>query len=211
MDAFCSLLHPCEVLHILVRHASRACAFACMRGFASCRAHWHSRVATARRSASPEITGTHTHTDMPSNTSTHTQQASTDTLHALAGVMEAPEFGHKFLLRLRQELQQAYMAVAGTCSHYSIPVITPQAGLYALLNLRAFLEAPGGFAEEEALWRDILAKTKVNLTPGRAMHCPEPGWFRLCFASQPPPALAAALRRLDDYFSTRSHEPRPRP
>ena len=182
-----------------------------MRGFASCRAHWHSRVATARRSASPEITGTHTHTHRSAvqHKHTHTQQASTDTLHALAGVMEAPEFGHKFLLRLRQELQQAYMAVAGTCRHYSIPVITPQAGLYALLNLRAYLEAPGGLAEEEALWRDTLAKTKVNLTPGRAMHCPEPGWFRLCFASQPPPALAAALRRLDDYFSTRSHEPRP--
>ena len=149
MDAFCSLLHPCEVLHILVRHASRACAFACMRGFASCRAHWHSRVATARRSASPEITGTHTHTHRSAvqHKHTHTQQASTDTLHALAGVMEAPEFGHKFLLRLRQELQQAYMAVAGTCRHYSVPVITPQAGLYALLNLRAFLEAPGGFAE----------------------------------------------------------------
>ena len=129
-------------------------------------------------------------------------------MHALAGVMEAPGFGHKFLFRLQQELLQAYMAVAATCGRCSIPLITPQAGLYALLNLRAFLEAPGGFAEEEALWRDILAKTKVNLTPGCAMHCAEPGWFRLCFASQPPPALAAALGRLDDYFSTRCHETR---
>lgn len=37
---------------------------------------------------------------------------------------------------------------------------------------------------EEKLWRQMLTRTKVNLTPGGAFHCVEPGWFRLCFAYQ---------------------------
>ncbi|CAN0197204.1 unnamed protein product, partial [Laminaria digitata] len=37
---------------------------------------------------------------------------------------------------------------------------------------------------EATLWRQILDRTGVNLTPGDAFHCAEPGWFRLCFAYQ---------------------------
>ena len=37
---------------------------------------------------------------------------------------------------------------------------------------------------EERLWRQMLTRTKVNLTPGAAFHCLEAGWFRLCFAYQ---------------------------
>ena len=40
----------------------------------------------------------------------------------------------------------------------------------------------GWGAEEEDLWRRLLEETNVNLTPGRVMHCPKPGLFRLCFA-----------------------------
>ena len=58
-----------------------------------------------------------------------------------------------------------------------------------------------GFVEEDKLWHDILAATNVNLTPGRAMHCSQPGWFRVCFASQPPHELKIALARLAAYFA----------
>lgn len=37
---------------------------------------------------------------------------------------------------------------------------------------------------ELKLWRHILTSTNVSLTPGLSLHCPEPGWYRVCFARE---------------------------
>ena len=47
---------------------------------------------------------------------------------------------------------------------------------------KAFCAAPT-FDAERALWRRIFTSGRVNVSPGAIFHCAEPGWFRLCFAS----------------------------
>ena len=50
---------------------------------------------------------------------------------------------------------------------------------------------------ERALTRALFEEAGVLLTPGEAMHAPEPGFFRLCFAWHPDVrSLEEGLRRL---------------
>ena len=49
---------------------------------------------------------------------------------------------------------------------------------------------------EEALWWRILEEANVNITPGSAGHNGEPGFMRLCFASDPTDTVVAAVRRM---------------
>lgn len=52
------------------------------------------------------------------------------------------------------------------------------------------------FLGEEKLFFDLLENAKVNISPGQAFHCAEPGWFRVCFASVENEILEIALERL---------------
>lgn len=38
-------------------------------------------------------------------------------------------------------------------------------------------------AAEHALWQRILRSARKKILPGTAFACPEPGWFRLCHAT----------------------------
>jgi hypothetical protein len=56
------------------------------------------------------------------------------------------------------------------------------------------------FEAECRLWNRILNELNINLTPGNAFHCPVPGWFRVCFASQPLESLETAMDRIRTKF-----------
>jgi aspartate/methionine/tyrosine aminotransferase len=64
------------------------------------------------------------------------------------------------------------------------------------LHRRSLLAAPT-WQGEEAWFHAMKDRCGVVLTPGRAQLAPEPGYFRLCYAAQPPHVLAEALRRLE--------------
>ena len=70
-----------------------------------------------------------------------------------------------------------------------------EAGVFVLLDLRSHLTEPTWEAEH-ALWITILEQASVNLTPGAACRVGEPGFFRLCYAAQPPETVEVAVRRI---------------
>jgi 1-aminocyclopropane-1-carboxylate synthase len=84
-----------------------------------------------------------------------------------------------------------------------VPFLPADAGLFVVVDLRAFLPAPTpetgedalSMAREDRLWERLLT-FGVNLTPGSTLHCREPGWFRLCFAGMSSERLAAAVQRM---------------
>lgn len=132
----------------------------------------------------------------------HPHEASTDTLHGLAALLETPEFSRQFLRELHVGLSRSFHVLADFCARAGVPLLAPEAGLYALVDLRAYLPHPAGLEQEMCLWKQMLEATNVNLTPGQMMHCGEAGWFRVCFASQPPEVLAVALQRLTVFLSS---------
>jgi aspartate/methionine/tyrosine aminotransferase len=83
----------------------------------------------------------------------------------------------------------------GALTAAGIPFVPAEAGFFCLVDMRRFLGAPT-WAEEDALWRRMLARANVNLTPGSACRAPEPGFFRLCFAAVPPEQATEAVARI---------------
>lgn len=75
-----------------------------------------------------------------------------------------------------------------------IPFVAGPAGMYAWLDLRRALPSPTWQGEDALV--QALAAHKVLLTPGKAFHASEPGFFRLCFAYVPAAGLAEGLQRL---------------
>ena len=94
----------------------------------------------------------------------------------------------------QQKLKQATVMIAGLGGLGSISAfymaaagvghIPAAAGVFLLADFRRFLDEPTWEAEDR-LWRRILDGANVNLTPGSACRNPEPGFLRMCFATEP--------------------------
>eukprot|EP00041_Stephanoeca_diplocostata_P020454 m.458689 g.458689 ORF g.458689 m.458689 type:complete len:347 (-) comp21582_c0_seq31:2332-3372(-) len=86
----------------------------------------------------------------------------------------------------------------------AVRYVKPAAGMFLMIDLSPFLRHKGDrktvrsavYESEAALWESILENTRVNLTPGAAMHCSKPGWFRVCLAYNEPSVTVKAIRRV---------------
>lgn len=118
-----------------------------------------------------------------------------DTQHLLGEMTADERWVDLYVATMRTRLRDAYRAVT-TCLHeHNIPFIPAEAGFFFLLDLRRVLAEPT-WDSERALWRRILEQANVNLTPASACRIVEPGFARLCFASQPVERSIAAIRRM---------------
>jgi len=107
-----------------------------------------------------------------------------------------------FLHGMRERLAAAH---AQTCSRLEAcgAICHPMQGSIVLwLDLRPFL-ARSSFAAERALFDQIFKECRVNLPPGQAFHCSEPGWFRLCY-TVPEAHRHEGLDRLGRYLAARA-------
>jgi len=129
-----------------------------------------------------------------------------DTQSRLGQVVADDPWVSGYLAENRRRLADAYAAVASALEEEGIPHLVPTAGFFALCDLRAFLSEPT-FAAEEALWEELLETQRVNLTPGGACRIAEPGFFRLCFASQPTQAIVAGIARVGALLRGRERPP----
>ncbi len=119
---------------------------------------------------------------------------SSDTQALLAGLLADEDWVRGYLAGCRARLESAYAGVEAALAEAGVPHVPAGAGFSVWLDLRAWLPDPGAAAEHR-LWRRILDATKVNILPGSAFGSPEPGWFRLCFATDAA-LVREAVRRL---------------
>ena len=117
-----------------------------------------------------------------------------DTVHLLQTWIEDPEFVSTYINTMRERLGAAAREVMAQLDLHNIPYVPTQSGFFLVVDLRAWL-TKATFEAEEALWRQLL-EAGINLTPGVALRSPQPGLFRLCFASISPAGRAVALDRL---------------
>ncbi len=118
-----------------------------------------------------------------------------DTQHLLATMLADDEWTDHFVSEMRSRLRSSYTTTTSSLDAASIPYIKGDAGLFLIADLRQYMDSMT-WDEEYRLWRRILEDARVNLTPGSACHIGEPGFFRICFATEPPHMVAAAIRRI---------------
>ena len=118
-----------------------------------------------------------------------------DTLHLLQTCLADDAWCLTYITTMRTRLAEAHRTVVTALDVASIPYVPSGAAFFVLVDLRAWLSAPTVEAED-VLWRHLLNEANLNLTPGVALRSDQPGWFRLCFASVSPEALAVGMGRL---------------
>ncbi|MFO7700563.1 MAG: aminotransferase class I/II-fold pyridoxal phosphate-dependent enzyme [Acidimicrobiia bacterium] len=117
-----------------------------------------------------------------------------DTQHLMASMLDDAEWCSRYLAALRQRLGASYEVARSTLEACGIPSIRGDSGIFLLADCRHHLDAPTWEAEDR-LWRGILERTGVNLTPGSACRIVEPGYLRVCHASAPTEVVRAGLER----------------
>ena len=118
-----------------------------------------------------------------------------DTQHLLAGMLANTEWRETYLREMRSRLRLSYEATTSALDAADIPYVGADAGLFVLADMRRFMDEASWDAESR-LWRKILVEANVNLTPGSACHIGEPGFMRICFATEPPEFVTLAIERV---------------
>ncbi len=118
-----------------------------------------------------------------------------DTQHLMASMLDDADWSARYLAMLHQRLKSSYAVARSTLEGHGIPSIQGDSGIFLLADFRRHLDEPTWDAEDR-LWRRILDRAGVNLTPGSACRIVEPGYLRVCHASAPTETVRAGLERV---------------
>jgi aspartate/methionine/tyrosine aminotransferase len=117
------------------------------------------------------------------------------TQYVLSVMLEDIPWCDAFFAESRSRIlaQASYMATLA--EEHGIRMLRPQAGLFAMLDLRKYMDKRGRYPD---LWERLIRDAKVNMTPGTAMRMLKDGdgWFRCCFMNVSPEQLREAFRRI---------------
>lgn len=124
------------------------------------------------------------------------------TQHLLGEMVADAAWVDGYIAELQIRLRTAAGRVVAALDEIGVPHVPANAGIFVLCDVRPFM-AEVSWAAEDVLWREILEKVNVNLTPGSACHVGEPGWMRLCFAAVPTDTAVEGIRRVGDVLRSR--------
>lgn len=120
---------------------------------------------------------------------------STQTQRLIATMLSDDAFVERFLNESSSRLCSRHAMMSKALAQVGIGSLRSNAGLYYWMDLRRLLKEPT-FESELELWRMIIHDVKINVSPGASFHCPEPGWFRVCFANIDEETMVVALYRI---------------
>ncbi|ESQ43926.1 hypothetical protein EUTSA_v10005927mg [Eutrema salsugineum] len=123
---------------------------------------------------------------------------SSQTQSFLAAMLSDQRFVDSFLEEVSKRVAQRHRMFTEGLKKIGVSCLRSNAGLFVLMDLRHMLKDQS-FESEMALWRVIINKVKINVSPGSSFHCSEPGWFRVCFANMDEDTLHTGLRRMKDF------------
>jgi aspartate/methionine/tyrosine aminotransferase len=107
---------------------------------------------------------------------------STHTQALLTNLLSDKDWVAGFLAEARRRLGESATATMDLLTAGGIGYVEPAGGFSLWVDLRQHLPEVSVAGEQE-LWQRILRAGRVNILPGDAFGCPEPGWFRLCHAT----------------------------
>ncbi|KAE8699778.1 1-aminocyclopropane-1-carboxylate synthase [Hibiscus syriacus] len=123
---------------------------------------------------------------------------SSQTQFLLAAMLNDDEFVGNFLRESSKRLSKRHHVFTKGLERVGISSLESNAGLFFWMDMRPLLKEQTVEAEIE-LWRVIINKVKLNVSPGSSFQCSEPGWFRVCFANMDDETVGVALERIRQF------------
>ncbi|KAK9121597.1 hypothetical protein Syun_019214 [Stephania yunnanensis] len=123
---------------------------------------------------------------------------STQTQHLIARMLSDDDFVKSFLAESKKRLARRHRIMRMGMAQVGIGSLRSNAGLFIWMDLRRLLKERS-FDGEMELWHLIINDVKLNVSPGSAFHCSEPGWFRVCLSNMDDRTMEVALRRIGKF------------
>ncbi|KAK3231174.1 hypothetical protein Dsin_003055 [Dipteronia sinensis] len=126
---------------------------------------------------------------------------SSQTQFLLANMLADTKFTSKYMKENRRRLKKRKDMLVSGLKTAGIKCLKSNAGLFCWVDMRKLLVS-NTFEAEKELWKKIIFKVGLNISPGSSCHCTEPGWFRVCFANMSEETLQISMRRIKTFVET---------
>lgn len=107
---------------------------------------------------------------------------SAPTQRLVTSMLSDKRFIREYLETNRKRIRQVHDEFVDCLSKLGIKCAKSSAGMFCWADMSGLIR-PYSEKGEIELWEKFLSIAKINITPGSACHCIEPGWFRICFTT----------------------------